>query len=121
MLFRLVAASTIVGAIVVMSPARQGSSIPALPDGVAALGAGALRDGLMDAFDPRDAPAARQSEPVREAVAAAIVRGVVAQQSERARRSLSAAREPGAKHAASSDTLQPGDRAPGWRGGVAGP
>lgn len=118
MLFRLVAASVVVGTIVVMSPVRQGAPVPALPDGTGTLVAGLLKDGLQNAFDPSAPSPQRESEPMRAAIAAAIVRGVVAEQSERVHRTLTAIHEPAGKRAVSSDTLRPGDRIPSWRGTV---
>jgi hypothetical protein len=124
MLVRLLAASIIIGAIVVMSPVRQGPSLPVLPDGASTLAAGLVRDGLMGALDPAGPAAPREAEPMRAAVATAIVRGM-AEHGERARRMLGGAAKlearPEIKHAASSDTLQAADRMPGWRGSVAGP
>jgi hypothetical protein len=112
MLFRLMGASVIVGTIVVMSPTRQAPPSPA-PGGVHP---GSLQDGIAEIIREGTPPMLRTPDGVPAAMAAAMVRGALADGSERLLRDFG-----GPEHRAepaAADTLKPDDRRPAWRGGA---
>jgi hypothetical protein len=114
MLFRLLAGSLIVGTLAVMSSLRQGAVVSDLPAG--GMVADAMREGLVAAAGVHRLLDDGEPRHGRAAMAERMVRGVVAEQGERARRNLAATIEPSATPVASADTLKPRDRRPAWRG-----
>ena len=114
MLFRLLAGSLIVGTLAVMSSLRQGAVVADLPAG--GVVADAMRDGLVAAAGVHRLLDDGEPRHGRAAMAERMMRGVVAEQGERARRTLAASIAPAATPVASADTLKPRDRRPAWRG-----
>jgi hypothetical protein len=110
MMFRLAAGCLVVGALVFLSPERQGPLAPTLPS--AAPLASAIGRNLVGQGEPPGGPA----EAARTALTDLIVEQAVAAGTARLHGALAAVLPGASERPRSLDTLKPEDRLPPWRG-----